>query len=147
MTKKLYLTKYTRNETEYGLHIFAESEEDAKALCIEGEVVVGESTDDNTEVEYGFPIVQYFFNIDDAEEMIKPIAYLEFLSYLNTYMEVIKTRLPELVVLGNGSWFESFVIMTSIDDQDNPLYGDSRVRVIEFLDAVTEALPERFITA
>lgn len=145
MTKKLYLTEYTRNDVNYGLHIFAESEEAAQALCIEGERVVGESTCDNAETEYGFPLIQYFFNIDEAEEMIKPIAYLEFLSYLNTYMEVIKERLPEHAVMGNGSWFESFVIMTSLDDQDNPLYGDSREQVIAFLDAVSEALPERFI--
>lgn len=145
MTKKLYLTEYTRNDVNYGLHIFAESEAAAQALCIDGERVVGESTSGNEEAEYGFPIVQYFFNIDDAEEMIKPIAYLEFLAYLNTYMEVIKERLPEYAVMGNGSWFEAFMIMTSLDDQDNPLYGDSRERVITFLDAVTNALPERFI--
>lgn len=146
MATKTFLTEYTRDNVKYGAHIFAASEDEAKTFCITGETVVGESTVDNDDdIEYGFPLVEYFLNIDEADDELKPVAYFEFLAYLNTYAEIIKERLPQFATIGSNSWIEQLTIIATVNDQDNPLYVTSRESFIPFLDAVTEALPERFI--
>lgn len=146
MSKTLFLTSYTRNGHMFGSHIFADSQEQAESLCIKGETVVGESTSDNGDCDYGFPLVEYFLNIDDADAEYKASAYLEFLAYINTYGDIIAERMPEVGVLGAGEWLQNFNIVSTIDDHTNPLYEDARVAFISFLDAVAVSLPERFIT-
>ena len=143
MARKLFLTEYVDNCVMYGAHIYADSAEAAAEYLIDGERISGET---DVHREYGIPLRHKFADLLNTNKNQRPMAFLQFIAYLQSYFPILQAKTDEFNDLGHGSWFEAICILANGDTYIQHLM-DKATRTLNRTFAAMEAvLPERFLT-
>lgn len=143
MARKLFLTEYVDQGTMYGFHIYADSLEEANEYLIEGERISGEA---DVHRDYGISLHHRFKDLLRVNKNQRPVAFLQFIAYLQSFMPLLQAKTDDFNDLGHGSWFEAICILANGDTYIQHLM-DKATRTLNRTFAAMEAvLPERFLT-
>lgn len=143
MARKLFLTEYVDNCVMYGAHIYADSAEAAAEYLIDGERISGET---DVHREYGIPLRHKFADLLNTNKNQRPMAFLQFIAYLQSYFPILQAKTDEFNDLGHGSWFEALCLLSTGDDHIIDLMEQAERTLNQFFTAVEETLSERFLT-